>query len=219
MLPWINGSLEAPALELSETSSTSYTDTLIRPIDLGWHMKKADVTAGFQLYAPTGKYEPGESGNTGKGMWTYEPYLGTTLYFDEKRSVSLATTAFWEFHGKKKDTDVTVGRILTLEGGFGKSFLGGGLVIGAAYYAQWKLTEDELGSFELPGGGTVDAELVNKHRVFAFGPDVTLPVATKSKLIALVNLRYFWESGARSKTEGSTFTVMATFPIPSVKLQ
>jgi hypothetical protein len=219
VLPWVNGSLEAPAFDLSETSSTSVSDALIRPIDLGWHLKKADVTAGFQFYAPTGKYEPGESGNFGKGMWTYEPYLGTTLYFDEKRTVSLATTAFWEFHGKKKDSDVTVGRILSLEGGFGKSFLGGGLVIGAAYYAQWKLTEDELGSFVLPGGGTVDAELVNKHRVFAFGPDVTLPVATKTKLIALVNLRYLWETGARSKTEGSTFIMTATFPIPSVKLQ
>jgi hypothetical protein len=78
---------------------------------------------------------------------------------------------------------------LSLQGGIGKSFLGGGLVIGAAYYAQWKLTEDELGSFVLPGGGTVEPELVNKHRVFAFGPDVTLPVATKTKLLALVNLR------------------------------
>ena len=217
--PWVNGSLEAPAFDLSETSSTSFSDTLIRPIDLGWHLTKADVTAGFQFYAPTGTYELGGTGNTGKGMWTYEPYFGTTVYFDEKKTVSLATTAFWELHGKKKDTDIEVGQILSLEGGIGKSFLGGGLVIGAAYYAQWKLTTDNLGSFVLPGGGTVEPELVNKHRVFALGPDVTLPVATKTKLFALVNLRYLWEAGARSKTEGSTFIATATFPIPSVKLQ
>ena len=219
VLPWANGSLEAPALALSQTSSTKISDTLVRPIDLGWHMKRADVTAGLQFYAPTGKYEPGGSGNTGKGMWTYEPYLGTTVYFDEKRTVSLATTAYWEFHGEKKDSDVTVGRILTLQGGIGKSFLGGGLVVGGAYYALWKLTNDELGSFVLPGGGTVEPELVNKHRVFAFGPDVTVPVATRTKLFAQVNFRYLWETGARSKTEGSTFVVTATFPIPSVKLQ
>ena len=219
VLPWANGSLEAPALGLSQTSDTSYSDTVVRPIDLGWHLKKADVTAGLQFYAPTGTYEPGESGNTGKGMWTYEPFVGTSIYFDEKRTVSLATTAYLEFHGEKKDSDVTVGRILSLQGGIGKSFLGGGLVIGGAYYAQWKLTNDELGSFVLPGGGTVDLDLVNKHRVFAFGPDVTVPVATKTKLFALVNFRYLWETGARTKTEGSTFVVTATFPIPSVKLQ
>ena len=76
----------------------------MRPLDLGWHRKRADVTAGFQFYAPTGTYERGGSENIGKGMWTYEPFLGTTVYFDEKRTVSFATTAYWEFHGDKKDT-------------------------------------------------------------------------------------------------------------------
>ena len=59
-------------------------------------------------------------------MWTYEPFLGATVFFDEKKTLSLATTAYWEFHGKKEDSDVKVGQILTLEGGLGKSFLGGG---------------------------------------------------------------------------------------------
>jgi hypothetical protein len=75
-----------------------------------------------------------------------------------------------------------------------------------------------LGSFTLPGGGSFDPRLNNKHRVFGFGPDVTLPVASRSKLFALVNVRYFWEAGAQSKTEGRTLVITATFPIPSVKL-
>jgi hypothetical protein len=55
---------------------------------------------------------------------------GTYVYLDEKKTLSLATNAFWEFHGTKKDSDTKVGQILTLEGGLGKSYLGGGLVIG-----------------------------------------------------------------------------------------
>jgi len=55
--------------------------------------------------------------------------------------------------------------------------------------------------------------------VFALGPDATLPVATKAKLFALVNVRYLWEMGARSKTQGQGLVVTATFPIPSVKLK
>ena len=152
VLPWANSSLEAPAFALSSTVDTAFTDMLVRPLDLGWHAKRADVSAGFQFYAPTGRYERGGTDNVGKGMWTYEPFIGTTLYFDQARTTSLATTAFWEFHGDKEDTNVKVGQILTLEGGLGKSFLGGGLVIGGAYYAQWKLTEDRLAEFELPGG-------------------------------------------------------------------
>jgi hypothetical protein len=192
---------------------------LIRPVDLGWRTNRADVVAGLQLYIPTGRYTPGGNDNLGKGMWTYEPFLGATVYFDEKKTWSLATTAYWEFHGKKRDTNVRVGQILSLQGGLGKSFLGGGLIIGAAYYAQWKLTEDRLRSFVLPGGDVIDLDFPNKHKVFGFGPDVTLPIATRSKLYALVNIRYLWETGARVKTQGETLVVTATIPIPSVKLK
>ena len=55
--------------------------------------------------------------------------------------------------------------------------------------------------------------------VYGVGADVTLPLATKKKLIAFLNLRYFWEFGARTTLEGNTFTFTATFPIPSIPLQ
>ena len=219
VLPFANASLEAPAFQLDRGIDTGVADMLVRPLDLGWHYRRADVAAGFQLYVPTGRYEPGASDNLGKGMWSYEPFVGTTVYFDEKRSLSLAATAYWEFHGKKEDSDVRVGQILSLQGGLGKSYMGGGLIVGAAYYAQWKLTVDELREFVLPGGTQLAIDARNKHRVFAFGPDVTLPVASKSKLFALVNIRYFWETGARVKTQGDTLTITTTFPVPSVKLK
>ena len=92
VLPIANASIEAPAFSLSETVDTSVSDLLVRPLDLGWHTARADVTAGFQLYAPTGRYERGGSDNIGKGMWTYEPFVGTTVYFDDKRTVSVAAT-------------------------------------------------------------------------------------------------------------------------------
>jgi hypothetical protein len=219
VLPLANASIEAPAFALGETIGTSVSDLLVRPIDLGWHTARADVAAGLQLYAPTGRYEPGGSENIGKGMWTYEPFLGATVFFDEKRSTSFATTAYWEVHGDKKDTTVKVGQILTLEGGGGKSYLGGGLIVGVAYYAQWKLTQDVLTQFSLPGSATISVPFPDKHKVYAFGPDVTLPVASKSKLFALVNIRYFWETGARVKTQGQSLVLTATFPVPSVRLR
>ena len=219
VLPFANASLEAPAFALGEKVDTSFSDMLIRPLDLGWHTKQADFAAGFQVYMPTGRYEQSGSDNIGKGMWSYEPFVGATVFFDEKKTFSLATTVYWEFHGKKKDTDVKVGQLLTLQGGLGKSYLGGGLILGAAYYAQWKLTADDLAAFVLPDGDAIDLDARNKHKVFAFGPDVTLPVASKSKLFALVNIRYLWETGARLKTAGGTLVVTATFPVPSVRLK
>ena len=220
VVPIAKGALDAPILGVVSDTGTSISDLYIRPLDLGWHKKRADIVAGFGFYTPSGEYELGGSENTGRGMWTGEPFVGTTVYLDEQRTVSLATTASWEFHGKKKDTDITVGQILSLEGGIGKSFLHGGVVIGGAYYAQWKLTRDDLSDdVVIPGIGVIDPEVRSKHRVFAFGPDVTLPIATKAKLFALVNIRYLWEAGATTKTEGQSLVITATFPVPSVKLK
>jgi len=221
VIPFANMAIDAPIFGLNQSTGAGLSDTLIRPLDLGWHTPRADVITGFQFYAPTGSYQFGGSENNGRGMWTSEPFVGTTVHLDAKRTVSLATTAYWEIHGKKRDTDIKVGQILTLEGGAGKSYAGGGVVVGAAYYAQWKLTADNLGfSAQLPGGGLFVPEL-NKHRTFALGPDVTLPVVArdKSKLFALVNIRYFWEMGVRTKTQGQTLVITGTFPVPSVKLK
>jgi len=91
----------------------------------------------------------------------------------------------------------------------------GALSVGAAYYAQWKLTDDDLGlDIELPG-----ERRFGKHRVYGAGPDLTIAIATTKKLYGFINLRYLWEFGAHSTLEGETFVLTATFPIPSVPLQ
>jgi hypothetical protein len=157
-------------------------------------------------------------------MWSYEVSAGGTAYLDAARSISLATTAFWETHGgKNAEVQVNgltianpkVGQLVTLEGGIGKSFLHGALTVGAAYYAQWKITSDR---FDVIGPGTLTATVPDKHRVWAVGPDITIPIATKRKLISLVNVRYLWERGAQLKTQGQTFIVTSTFPVGGIRI-
>jgi hypothetical protein len=213
---WTNNNLELPLFGVAEESSTEFTDLYFQPVNLGWKTERADFTAGLGIYAPTGEYEFGADDNVGLGMWSYELFAGTTLYFDEARSWHFAATAFYEIHDEKDDTDIKVGDLLTLEGGIGKSFMEGALSVGVAYYAQWKTSRDELGEFEID----LPIEIaVGKHRIYGLGPELSLPIATKKKLIALLNLRYLWESGARSTLEGDTFVLTATFPVPSVPLQ
>ena len=48
-------------------------------------------------------------------MWTFEVFGGTTLYQDDSKSWHLATTAFWETHSEKENSDRKVGNVLTLE--------------------------------------------------------------------------------------------------------
>lgn len=225
VMPFANGSLEAPGLGFSEHASTGPSDLYVMPLQLGWHLKRADITTGFAFFAPTGRYNAGASDNLGKGMWSYEVSGGTTLYLDERRSLSVAATAYWETHTKKDGevrmgnatlTDVKVGQLLTIEGGVGKSFLHGAASVGMAYYAQWKVTSDQLGLS--PAGLPGEPPDLAKHRVFGFGPDVTIPIATKSRLIALVNARYLWETGAELKTQGQSLVLTTTFPIGGIRI-
>ena len=190
VLPFANIALAAPVLGFDLRTGTALGDLYLQPVNLGWHRDRADFTAGIGLFAPTGRYEDGADDNTGLGMWSFELYGGATVFFDEQRSWHVATTAFYETHGDTKDSNQRVGNLLSLEGGFGRSFKEGTVSVGAAYYAQWKVTDDDFGiDFEIPGLS------VGKHKVFGLGPDLTLPLAMGDKLIAFVNARYMWESG------------------------
>jgi hypothetical protein len=209
-----DNAFEVPILNLERRSSTGLADLYFQPLNLGWKTERADFSAGLGVFAPTGRYDPEASDNLGLGMWSFEPYFGTTLFFDEAKSWHFAATAFYETHTKKKDTDLKVGDILTLEGGMGKSFKQGALTVGAAYFAQWKITQDDIGlNIPLPEGREI-----GKHRSYGLGPEVAIPIATKTKLIAMLNVRYLWEFGARTTLEGRILVITATFPIPSVKL-
>ncbi|MGI9626799.1 MAG: SphA family protein [Longimicrobiales bacterium] len=214
VLPIATISLDVPVLGVGQDTGAGLGDIYLQPVNLGWHRDRADFTAGVGVFAPTGRYEVDAEDNTGLGMWSFELYGGATVFFDQEKTWHLATTAFWETHSSKKDSDAKVGDILSLEGGFGKSFLQGALSVGAAYYAQWKLTEDDFGlDFSLPGGS-----IIGKHKVLGLGPELTVPIATGDKLIALINARYLWELGARTKTEGYGLAITATFPIPSIPI-
>ena len=210
-----NNALEFPPLRVDESVSTGFTDLYIRPISVGWNRDRADFVAGIGIYAPTGEYEEFGDNNRGLGMWTFELFGGATVYLDEAKTWHFATLAQYETHGKKDGTDVRVGDFLTLEGGLGKSFMDGALSVGVSYYAQWKLTDDDFG-LAVPAPV---APVVGKNRVYGFGPEVNIPLASQKKLFGFLNLRYFWETGARSTLEGNTFVATLTFPVPSIPLQ
>lgn len=220
------GSLEAPAFGIDREIATGPSDTYIVPLQLGWHTPQADFIASAGVWAPTGRYHAGSPNNTGRGMWSWEAAGGTTLFLDPERAWSLATVAFYETHSKKKGTTVTlgdqlslggvrVGDVLTLQGGLARELSGGLAHAGVAYYAQWKVTDDDFGMpVTLPDGAPV-----SKHRVFGLGPDVTIPIGTKSTLVSVVTVRYFWELGAQVKTQGETLLISVSAPVPSLRLR
>jgi hypothetical protein len=114
LLPFVTNKIEAN--ETSAKTSFAYSDSYIQPIQLGWHGKRLDYIASFNLYIPTGKYEQGGDNNSGLGMWAYEFSGGATLYFDKEKSWHFSSLLSYELNSKKKGTDLKAGDILSIEG-------------------------------------------------------------------------------------------------------
>ena len=199
--PFMNTRYESPRFDLEQ--GMAFSDTYVVPLNLGWHLPRADVTVGYGFFVPTGRYEAGGDDNVGLGMWSHEIMTGVTAYLDENKNWHAAATMFFELHSEKEDSNAKVGNLVTLEGGVGRSFIDGAASVGLAYYAQWKASDDRiegLPSLLLPG----------RNKVFGLGPELTMPFFATGPWAGLVTLRYQWELGARSAFEGQWFKLSVT---------
>jgi hypothetical protein len=197
--------------EIDANPGGGLSDSVIAPISLGWHFKRADATAGYTIFVPTGRYTDGASNNTGLGMWGQELAVGTTVYLNESRQWHAATLATFDFQSKKEDSETKVGNVMNLEGGLGGDFLKGGLTAGLNYYASFKLTDDRIEGF--PG-----ILIRGKNKVFALGPEVQLALARNNTLYGFVKVNYQWEVYARTTTQGSELTILVSFLMKPLKL-
>jgi hypothetical protein len=209
-LPWANNRVQGVD-DFDSNPGSGLTDTFIQPINLGWHKPRADAMVAYGLYLPTGRYEDGAENNTGLGMWAQELLFGTTVYLNDTKSLHAATTATFTFQSKKEDSSTKVGNILNLEGGVGADFLGGGLSAGLAYYGTFKLTDDRF-----------DAKAANlirgKNQVWGLGPEVTMAIATGKKVYGFATLRYQWDLGGRTTTEGGAWNLLFAFPLKPIPI-
>jgi hypothetical protein len=187
------------------------TDSGIVPISLGWHVKRIDAIANYTIYLPTGQYHPGADDNTGFGMVGHEPAVGATVYLTDSRQFHAATVAYWTFSTHKRNSDTKVGTAMNLEGGIGGDFFKGALTAGLVYYTEWKLGDDQIEGFK-------EILVRGKNKVLALGPEASIPLVRKGALFGSVKVNYQWEVYARTTTQGSAMTILATFLVKPIKL-
>ena len=197
--------------EIDQSSGIGITDTGASPITLGWHFKRADAIAGYTIFIPNGRYTDGADNNTGLGMWGHELQAGTTVFLTDARQYHAAALFSFDFNSKKEDSETKVGNVMNIEGGVGGDFLRGGMSAGLVYYASVKLTDDQIGT--LP-----HISVIGKNKVFALGPEVSLALARKGVVYGSLKVNYQWEVYARTTTQGSALTIMATFLVPPITL-
>jgi len=189
----LSSKLALPRLNIGE-QTWGLADLYIQPIQLGWTLKHADAFAGYAFYAPVGRFTAGADNNTGLGMWSNELSGGTTVFFDPGKKWHASAAGFYEIHSSKRDEDLKIGDLFTLEGGVGRSFLQGYANAGLAYYGQWKVTEDS-------GRDVSPLVAGRKGSMVGLGPELNMPLGHHP---VFLTFRYLFDVRSRLATQGQS---------------
>jgi hypothetical protein len=194
-------------------------DLFLQPLNIGWHLKRADLQLNDALMIPTGRYSPGATNNVGTGYFGNHLQSGTTLYITKNKGTSANYFTDWEVHGARAGTDntsKTPGQAFTEEWGLGqilplKKDLSQLLQLGIIGYDQWQVT-DNRGTFSI-AGVILPASKLPHYWVHAVGGQLTYiaPVKNLSLFFKFEN-----EYLANSHTLGNTvvFGGAWTYRIP-----
>jgi hypothetical protein len=207
-LPLANGSLTALLFPATPNGlpvnggGGGFADSYFAPFTLGWHLRRADLQAGYAFFAPTGRFTAGASNNIGAGFWTNAAFGGATLYVTRKKALTVNAFSIYEWHRRQEGTGITPGETESLDYSIlqmiplarKETAL---LQVGAMGYGQWQATRNQGQGplLSLPEYG-VDA--------IGFTANVVLPERKLS-----VGTRYLWEYDARNTREGRTVMMTA----------
>jgi hypothetical protein len=106
------GSLTLPYLGNGVTVGSGgfgLADTWFQPVNLGWHLPRADIWTGYAFMAPTGRYAPGATNNIGSGYWGNNFNGAGTFYLTKNMGTTANIMGNWEIHGSKttRNTDIS----------------------------------------------------------------------------------------------------------------
>lgn len=167
-----------------------FGDIYMEPFVLKWSGARYGLTFSYGFYAPTGEFTPGSVDNFGRGTWTHQLNVGSTVFLDKQRTWSITNWLHGEIHQKTEDIDLTIGSNLTWEWAVGKTFFHM-LDIGAVGYGEWQLTNDTGSAALLP----------NAHdRVYAVGGELGLTIPS---IRSRFSMRGYGQFGAKMRTQGS----------------
>ena len=191
---------------------SGFADMYVQPLNLGWHLKRADVVAGYAFVAPTGRYSAGASNNVGSGYWGNNINSGTTFYLTKNKGTSANLTTDWEIHGQRQTASVpaglfsekTPGQAFTDEWGFGqvlplKKDFSRLAQFGLVGYDQWQVTSN--GGTVIVLGIPVPASSIPYYSVHGIGFQSNFILPAKN-LVAF--FKYYDEYSAKARPQGRT---------------
>jgi hypothetical protein len=182
-----------------------FTDSFYVPLILGWHLKRADIQAGYGFVAPTGRFVPGATNNVGSGYWANCPLAGETFYLTKNKGTQLSAFQFYEFHTEQRDTEVHPGQTMSLDYSLTqvlpleknmKTLLQAGLI----GYGQWQTTNKT-------GPRPID-DIQGRLHYGVLGLGAGANVILPERKVSL-GFKYYKEFHATSTVEGYSLQIFA----------
>jgi hypothetical protein len=183
---------------------SGFADMYVQPLNLGWHLKRADVNVGYAFTAPTGRFTQGASDNVGSGYWGNNITSGATFYITKNKATSANLSTDWEIHGQKRGTNITPGQAFTIEWGLGqvlplKKDFSRLLQFGVVGYDQWQVSHSSGTLFV--GGTPIPESSIPFYSVHAIGVQANFILPAKD-LAAF--FKYYDEYHALARPQGRT---------------
>jgi hypothetical protein len=210
---------DTPGANLGAGGS-GFADTYVQPVNMGWHLKRADFNAGYSFVAPTGRFTAGASNNVGSGYWGNDITSGTTFYVTKNKGTSLNLATAWEIHRKKSGTNETPGQAFTIEWGLGqvlpiKKDLSQLLQLGLIGYDQWQVSNNG-GTVTLPTGAVVPASRLPYYSSHGIGVQSNFILPAKDLVFFF---KYLDAYRAKASVEGRTFVFGFSWTLKIPKTQ
>jgi len=180
-LPFSNSSISSVSLG-AIAGGGGFADSFYQPIVLGWHLKRADIQAGYAFFAPTGRFTAGGTNNTGTGHWTNAPTAGETFYLTKNKATAINAYQFYEFHTTQEGTNIHAGQTFNLDYSLTQILpltkdMHTLLQLGLVGYGQWQTSNNsgpgvnpnDPGHYKVNGlGGAANVILPAKHVAVGF---------------------------------------------------
>jgi hypothetical protein len=200
MVPVLNTRFTANLFNAS-AESAGLSDILFEPIGLGWAKGKANYTASYAFYAPSGDFDPTSPLNPGLGFWEHQIQAGLTYNIDKKKLWNASGLTTWEINMSKSGLDVKPGPIFTGEYSFGRRFFKYQMNAGIVGYASQKLSADSGSGINPLIRGQLD-------RGFGLGGEWKY---TDIKHHLAFDVRYEDQFGVQLRTSGQVLVFGITF--------
>ncbi|MGO4395082.1 transporter [Variovorax sp. M-6] len=197
----VNANLTAGARQgASKDTASNLFDLYFSPIIAGYHFSKTEhVALSFNIWAPTGKYDPANLANPSLNNWTFVPQAAYTRIFPEG-GWQLDAVANFQFYTRNKDTDYQNAPQFALDLMGTKKFGNGvsaGLILG---------TVQQLGHDSGPTADKLDGF---RGYDWAFGPIVSYDTKLSGGSPLSMSLRWVPTISSKNRID-SRKTVMAT---------